>query len=285
MEIRKGYKKIVDDIQVISFQCSMGNGQITDKQYQYLLKGLVQDSIMLLLIEDAIKSYEENKDLHLALSKVGISIKDGITHSKELGGKLFNIETEINLVVDVIEDYVPENLLKHDKKIKSLNTHEEYVNLEKSLAKNIESDFLQKICILVMRSIAEQVSISKGEVIAIDNICNEWKMQHSEVISWYAELYDLISYCFSGIGMFNVTPFMPKFFDISDNQVIKTVFYNLNNSEEKKINYLCADTISKNMKFEDSIMHIQNHANIINKNFYVGNHPKDLNGSRFIFDI
>ena len=24
--------------------------------------------------------------------------------------------------------------------------------------------------------------------------------------------------------------------------------------------------------------------NIINKNFYVGNHPKDLNGSRFIFE-
>ena len=113
MEIRKGYKKIVDEIQVISFQCSMGNGQITDKQYQYLLKGLVKDSIVLLLIEDAIKSYEENKDLQLALSKVGISIKDGITHSKELGGKLFNIETEINLLADVIEDYVPENLLKH----------------------------------------------------------------------------------------------------------------------------------------------------------------------------
>ena len=117
-----------------------------------------------------------------------------------------------------------------------------------------------------------------------DNICNEWKMQHSEVISWYAELYDLISYCFSGIGMLNVTPFMPKFFDISDNQIIKTVFYNLNNSEEKKINNLCAETISKNMKFEDSIMHIQNNANIINKNFYAGNHPKDLNGSRFIFE-
>jgi hypothetical protein len=284
MEIRKGYKKIIENIQVISFQCALGNGSMSDKQKQYLLKGLVQDSIVLLLIEDAIKSYEENKDLHLALSKVGISIKDGINHSKELGGKLFNIETEINLGADVIEDYVPENLLKHDKKIKSLNTHEEYVNLEKSLAKNIESDFLQKICILVMRSIAEQVSISKGEVIAIDNICNEWKMQHSEVISWYAELYDLISYCFSGIGMLNVTPFMPKFFDISDNQIIKTVFYNLNNSEEKKINYLCADTISKNMKFEDSIMHIQNHANIINKNFYAGNHSKDLNGSRFIFE-
>jgi hypothetical protein len=31
MEIRKGYKKIVDDIQVISFQCSMGNGQILQK--------------------------------------------------------------------------------------------------------------------------------------------------------------------------------------------------------------------------------------------------------------
>lgn len=284
MEIRKGYKKIIENIQVISFQCALGNGSMSDKQKQYLLKGLVQDSIVLLLIEDAIKSYEENKDLHLALSKVGISIKDGITHSKELGGKLFNIETEINLGADVIEDYVPENLLKHDKKIKSLNSHEEFVNLEKSLAKNIESDFLQKICILVMRSIAEQVSISKGEVIAIDNICNEWKMQHSEVISWYAELYDLISYCFSGIGMLNVTPFMPKFFDISDNQIIKTVFYNLNNSEEKKINDLCADTISKNMKFEDSIMHIQNHANIINKNFYAGNHPKDLNGSRFIFE-
>jgi len=284
MEIRKGYKKIIENIQVISFQCALGNGSMSDKQKQYLLKGLVQDSIVLLLIEDAIKSYEENKDLHLALSKVGISIKDGITHSKELGGKLFNIETEINLGADVIEDYVPENLLKHDKKIKSLNSHEEFVNLEKSLAKNIESDFLQKICILVMRSIAEQVSISKGEVIAIDNICNEWKMQHSEVISWYAELYDLISYCFFGIGMLNVTPFMPKFFDISDNQIIKTVFYNLNNSEEKKINDLCADTISKNMKFEDSIMHIQNHANIINKNFYAGNHPKDLNGSRFIFE-
>ena len=284
MEIRKGYKKIIENIQVISFQCALGNGSMSDKQEQYLLKGLVQDSIVLLLIEDAIKSYEESKDLHLALSKVGISIKDGVTHSKELGGKLFNIETEINLGADVIEDYVPENLLKHDKKIKSLNSHEEFVNLEKSLAKNIESDFLQKICILVMRSIAEQVSISKGEVIAIDNICNEWKMQHSEVISWYAELYDLISYCFSGIGMLNVTPFMPKFFDISDNQIIKTVFYNLNNSEEKKINYLCADTISKNMKFEDSIMHIQNHANIINKNFYAGNHPKDLNGSRFIFE-
>ena len=266
MEIRKGYKKIIENIQVISFQCALGNGSMSDKQYQYLLKGLVQDSIVLLLIEDAIKSYEESKDLHLALSKVGISIKDGVTHSKELGGKLFNIETEINLGADVIEDYVPENLLKHDKKIKSLNSHEEFVNLEKSLAKNIESDFLQKICILVMRSIAEQVSISKGEVIAIDNICNEWKMQHSEVISWYAELYDLISYCFSGIGMLNVTPFMPKFFDISDNQIIKTVFYNLNNSEEKKINNLCAETISKNMKFEDSIMHIQNNANIINKN-------------------
>tara|TARA_B100001564_G_C20565832_1_gene635966 strand:- start:150 stop:1004 length:855 start_codon:yes stop_codon:yes gene_type:complete len=284
MEIRKGYKKIIENIQVISFQCALGNGSMSDKQYQYLLKGLVQDSIVLLLIEDAIKSYEESKDLHLALSKVGISIKDGVTHSKELGGKLFNIETEINLGADVIEDYVPENLLKHDKKIKSLNSHEEFVNLEKSLAKNIESDFLQKICILVMRSIAEQVSISKGEVIAIDNICNEWKMQHSEVISWYAELYDLISYCFSGIGMLNVTPFMPKFFDISDNQIIKTVFYNLNNSEEKKINNLCAETISKNMKFEDSIMHIQNYANIINKNFYAGNHPKDLNGSRFIFE-
>lgn len=284
MEIRKGYKKIIENIQVISFQCALGNGSMSDKQYQYLLKGLVQDSIVLLLIEDAIKSYEESKDLHLALSKVGISIKDGVTHSKELGGKLFNIETEINLGADVIEDYVPENLLKHDKKIKSLNSHEEFVNLEKSLAKNIESDFLQKICILVMRSIAEQVSISKGEVIAIDNICNEWKMQHSEVISWYAELYDLISYCFSGIGMLNVTPFMPKFFDISDNQIIKTVFYNLNNSEEKKINNLCAETISKNMKFEDSIMHIQNNANIINKNFYAGNHPKDLNGSRFIFE-
>mgnify|MGYP001197794544 FL=1 len=284
MEIRKGYKKIIENIQVISFQCALGNGSMSDKQYQYLLKGLVQDSIVLLLIEDAIKSYEESKDLHLALSKVGISIKDGVTHSKELGGKLFNIETEINLGADVIEDYVPENLLKHDKKIKSLNSHEEFVNLEKSLAKNIESDFLQKICILVMRSIAEQVSISKGEVIAIDNICNEWKMQHSEVISWYAELYDLISYCFSGIGMLNVTPFMPKFFDISDNQIIKTVFYNLNNSEEKKINNLCAETISKNMKFEDSIMHIQNYANITNKNFYAGNHPKDLNGSRFIFE-
>lgn len=284
MEIRKGYKKIIENIQVISFQCALGNGSMSDKQEQYLMKGLVQDSIVLLLIEDAIKSYEENKDMHLALSKVGISIKDGITHSKELVSKLFNIETEINLGADVIEDYVPENLLKHDKKIQSLNSHEEFVNLEKSLAKNIESDFLQKICILVMRSIAEQVSISKGEVIAIDNICNEWKMQHSEVISWYAELYDLISYCFSGIGMLNVTPFMPKFFDISDNQIIKTVFYNLNNSEEKKINDLCADTISKNMKFEDSIMHIQNHANIINKNFYAGNHPKDLNGLRFIFE-
>ena len=284
MEIRKGYEKIIENIQVISFQCAMGNGSMSDKQYQYLLKGLIRDSIVLLLIEDAIKSYEVNKDMHLALSKVGISIKDGITHSKELGGKIFNIETEINLGADVIEDYVPESLLKHDKKLTSLNSHEEFVNLEKSLAKNIESNFLQKICILVMRSIAEQESISKGEVIAIDNICNEWKMQHSEVISWYAELYDLISYCFSGIGMLNVTPFMPKFFDISDNQIIKTVFYNLNNSEEKKINDLCADTISKNMKFEDSIMHIQNHANIINKNFYVGNHPKDLNGSRFIFE-
>jgi hypothetical protein len=39
------------------------------------------------------------------------------------------------------------------------------------------------------------------------------------------------------------------------------------------------------MKFADSIMHIQNHANIINKIFYAGNHPKDLNGSRFIFDL
>ena len=275
--------EVINDIQICSFMCGLGKGNLHEKQEEYLLKGLVNDAILLILLEDAFNDYAKNKDLSSALKQVGISkTKDG-WHSKDLGGKLFTIETGTgNWLPDVIDDYHPSHISEFYEKNQKIKSYEQLCELEESVAKKIKTKFLQKICLLCMRSLGEQDSISPGEIISIENMCKIWNIQHGEVIEWYQSMYEIIKIGYGGLlPPLNVAPFMPNFFDVGD---LKTVFYNLNKSEKNKINKLCKHTVDNEMGFAEGIRYIEdNSSKEINKTLLISVHEKDPNGIRFIF--
>ena len=132
--------------------------------------------------------------------KVGISkIKDGWL-SQDLGGKMLTIETGIgNWLADVVDGYHPAHILEFNEKKQKVKSYEQLCELEESVAKKIKTKFLQKICLLCMRSLGEQDSISSGEIISIENMCKIWNIQHSEVIEWYQSMYEIIKIGFGGL--------------------------------------------------------------------------------------